>query len=505
MAILLIGCVARLSLTLSTDFPLHDGGLFYVMIENIRASHYVLPHFTAFNGLEIPFAYPPLAFYAAAFITDATGLSALDVLRVLPSAVAGGVLLAFFAFAHTMLSSRLSVVAAVFVFAALPSSFSYLIVGAGLAKSFGLLFALLALTAAYRLYTRPRPALTALAAVLGALTVLSHIEMGWFLAFSIAALFVAYGRTREGVRSSVLVATGVVALTAPWWALVLSRHGVAPFLAASQVGSPLTSAMSSESGWLVLAVGLPLLAAFVTMLARPDRRLALLGWLGLVVVLDTRNVAWLPTIPLALGAGAIVGEGLLSHVLHRARRSSGGDAMGTRRIPSWLGLVANALFLNVIFIPLIAMGVANSPLRNFGNVDLGPHDRAAMLWASQETPESSRFLLITGLPQWSADSISEWFPALSGRVSVATPQGSEWLPDREFARRLETHATAQACATANGACLDRWSHESEIAFSHVYVAQARKSCCSELAAALRSDPNYTQIYDGPAAWIFARG
>ena len=132
--ILVIGCLVRVSLTLSTDFTLHDGGLFYRMIENIRRSHYVLPHFTSFNGLEIPFAYPPLAFYAAAAISDATRLPALDVLRVLPSIIAGAVLLAFFVLARSVLTSRVSVAAAVLVFAALPSSFSYLIVGAGLAS-----------------------------------------------------------------------------------------------------------------------------------------------------------------------------------------------------------------------------------------------------------------------------------------------------------------------------------------------------------------------------------
>ena len=126
-----------------------------------------------------------------------------------------------------------------------------------------------------------------------------------------------------------------------------------------------------------------------------------------------------------------------------------------------------------------------------------------MRWVGQETSESSRFLVLSGLPQWSADSISEWFPALSGRVSVVTPQGSEWLPNREFSRLLETHATAQACATEDAACLDRWSDDNGISFSHVYVAK-RQSCCPVLTDALRGDPSYLTVYDGPGAAIFAR-
>src|SRR5207249_3628153 len=147
---------------------------------NVRHSHYVLPEFTSFSGAEIPFAYPPLAFYVAALIADLTGRSSLDVLRVLPSVVAGGVLLAFWILARSLLTSKAAVMIAVLAFAALPSSFSYLIVGAGLAKSFGLLFALLALAAAYQMYRRPSPTRALAVAGLGALSLVSHIEMAWF-------------------------------------------------------------------------------------------------------------------------------------------------------------------------------------------------------------------------------------------------------------------------------------------------------------------------------------
>src|SRR5438445_13138702 len=78
-----VGCLLRLIPPLRTDFPLHDGGMFYVMIETIRREHYALPSSIPFNGTDIPFAYPPLAFFTAAALTDLTGSATLDVLRFL--------------------------------------------------------------------------------------------------------------------------------------------------------------------------------------------------------------------------------------------------------------------------------------------------------------------------------------------------------------------------------------------------------------------------------------
>ena len=146
------GCLFRLIPPMRTDFPLHDGGMFYVMIEAIRREHYALPSFIPFNGADIPFAYPPLAFFTAAALADLTGAAALDILRFLPALMACATLVAFVVLARSLLPAKASVVVAVIAFAALPSSFSYLIVGAGLAKSFGLFLALLALAQAVALY-----------------------------------------------------------------------------------------------------------------------------------------------------------------------------------------------------------------------------------------------------------------------------------------------------------------------------------------------------------------
>ena len=104
---LLLGAFVRLAPVLSVDFPLNDGGLFYAMVQDIRAGGYRLPVYASYNDVQIPFAYQPLAFYLAAGITDLTGWDLLDLFRVLPAVVSVLTIPVFYWLAGVMLRSRL--------------------------------------------------------------------------------------------------------------------------------------------------------------------------------------------------------------------------------------------------------------------------------------------------------------------------------------------------------------------------------------------------------------
>src|SRR5205807_9507407 len=58
--------------------------------------------------------------------------------------------------------------------------------------------------------------------------------------------------------------------------------------------------------------------------------------------------------------------------------------------------------------------------------------RTATAWMAANTPPGSQVIVVSGIGAWPDDMISEWFPALAERVSVATPQGYEWMPDKAF-------------------------------------------------------------------------
>ncbi|HNM37713.1 MAG TPA: hypothetical protein PKI33_11655, partial [Anaerolineales bacterium] len=61
----ILGSIVRLLPGVLAGFPLNDGGMFLSMVKDLQTSHYVLPKFTTYNYLNIPFAYPPFGFYFA--------------------------------------------------------------------------------------------------------------------------------------------------------------------------------------------------------------------------------------------------------------------------------------------------------------------------------------------------------------------------------------------------------------------------------------------------------
>ena len=102
---LLFGAILRFFPTLMSGSPINDGGMFYLMIEDLKANRFLLPAATSYNHLNIPFAYPPLSFYVGGFISS-LGISALDVLRWLPPLISTLSILALYWMASLMLDSR---------------------------------------------------------------------------------------------------------------------------------------------------------------------------------------------------------------------------------------------------------------------------------------------------------------------------------------------------------------------------------------------------------------
>ena len=68
LAVTFAGAMFRLGSVFTSTFPLHDGGMFVVMIRDIRAAGMTLPATTTYNGGGMPFDYPPLALRVAALL-----------------------------------------------------------------------------------------------------------------------------------------------------------------------------------------------------------------------------------------------------------------------------------------------------------------------------------------------------------------------------------------------------------------------------------------------------
>ena len=238
-----LGVAVRAYHVLSQDFPLNDGGLFYAMTRDLQAAHYHLPAFTTYNDARIPYGYSPLGFYLAAAVDDLTPLTLLDAFRWLPLAASCLIVVAFAALARTLLASRAAVVAAVVAFALVPRSFVWMLMGGGLTRSLGLLFALVTLRQLVRMYTTRSWRLVPGVAAAAALTVLSHLGTAPFVGFSGLLFLLAYGRTRLAGAMSAAAAVGAAVLSAPWWATVLASHGPGPFIAAGATGGSIFRAL----------------------------------------------------------------------------------------------------------------------------------------------------------------------------------------------------------------------------------------------------------------------
>jgi hypothetical protein len=128
-----------------------------------------------------------------------------------------------------------------------------------------------------------------------------------------------------------------------------------------------------------------------------------------------------------------------------------------------------------------------------------------MEWISNNTSSDSQFALLTGERAWFTDRFSEWFPALSGRISEGTVQGSEWLPENGFDQQIEQYERLQKCARQDVSCLFTWAQEYQIPFTHAYVVKPvinGEVTYLPVYFSLLAADQFELIYDNPAASIF---
>ncbi|HTP00112.1 MAG TPA: hypothetical protein VMJ64_01960, partial [Anaerolineales bacterium] len=92
----LFGAWVRLLIPQTAGFPVNDGGLFYVMLRAVQANRLRIPPAVQYNGLNIPFAYPPLGFVAGAVAANAFHADAIRILQWLPGVVLIATIPAFY-------------------------------------------------------------------------------------------------------------------------------------------------------------------------------------------------------------------------------------------------------------------------------------------------------------------------------------------------------------------------------------------------------------------------
>jgi hypothetical protein len=500
IAAILLGMWFRFFPPYSTGFPINDGGLFYKMIEAIQANGFRLPAYVRYNGLDIPFAYPPLGFYIAGAIATVFHTALLNTMLWLPAIVLLAIIPAFYYLANLILKSRWKAGLATLFYVLLPRSITWFIMGGGVTRSWGQLFLILAVANLYLLFTERRKKYLAWSIVFCSLVCLTHPEAAIHTAGLAVLLWIFYGRNKHATIAALIVAGGTLVLTSPWWVAVFTRFGAAPLLSATRTGlndpGYVFRVIQPFSGepFIPVIFGLAVLG-MVVRLAQRDVLLPV--WFVLPFLLEPRNAPNVSILPLAMLASVALTDLLLPALskIESAARSPDFPSPLQSRIEK---ILLGALLLYSL------VGMQSYVLR-FKENSLTGETREAFVWIQNDTPADSRFIVLTGESDLFFDSTLEWFPALTGRISKTTIQGHEWLDGKNFLARAQQAQTVQNCLVAVKplACIEDAAREYGMEYNYIYIAgDAVPTRADRIVAELGYNAGYRLVYQTDGAVIF---
>ena len=491
----LAGLVVRVIPVALADFPVNDGGLFVAMTQAIEGAGWGLPASIDWNGSVLPFAYPPLGFYLSGGIASLFGLDLTDVFRWLPLIASALVVPAVFLLARELLRSDLGALIAALAYALAPASYVWLVQGGGVARSPGMVLAVITIWQVVRLVREPDRRTTIVVGALAGITALVHPGAAIFVGVSSVLIWLFEGRSAASLRSAAISVAIALLVAAPWLAITISRHGLEALLGVPSNGP--------EPAAALLAV----LAGRVTGTASFDP-LAIAGVVVAIVWLVRREFLlpiWFGVATLLSYQYGMVAFALLigSAALFLAARLATATARAARRAPLVsLGILAVAL--------VVEAGASVQAVQNPGAplhaLDL--ERREAMAWVDANLESEATLAVITDAV-WSGDPDSEWFPLLAARRSVATVQGSEWLGEAAFDEQVTANRALQGCVDpASVSCVENWL--AEWGADYVYVPKGPlrgpggpEDCCADLRHLLTDAEAFVPVYDGPGATILA--
>jgi hypothetical protein len=400
----------RLYLLIANDFPINDGALFLEFVRAVAITFPTLPTDVQYNGLELPFAYPPLAFWVGGLLTR-LGFDSLGIVRTMPILMNIFYVLLFALLLVKSGRSHLFAALTILFWSATSLSFQWLMMGGGLSRGLGSLFLMLTLLAVRVPDRRPEMlpiwrSAAAGAAVGGA--ILSHLEWGILAAGCvILSRLIGSASVKGFITSSVTAGVTAFAVILPWLVFVTQTHGLEPFLSAGGTSYWGDNLLGRILGVIWLAIVSNPLAIVGLVVFVGKREWFWLGFILLCVTLTPRHALTPATL-----ANAVLGaQGVLTAYEYAANH------VRSKRLLtiSAAAIVAALLAFGVYRIHQLAPGSFRV---------LPPEMRHAMTWVATNHPRS-RFAVVNDRP-WYNDSTGEWFPTLASAYSVTTVQGREW-------------------------------------------------------------------------------
>lgn len=498
---LLIGIIVRWNFVSHTNFPINDGGFFYQMILDLVDNNFALPMFAKYNHANIPYAYPPLAFYITGGLHFLTKVPLLDLLHILPIIISILTIPVFYLFTEIFLQDRLFYRGlATYLFATLPRSFEWLVMGGGITRSLGFLFALLALIYSARSFKKKDGWFSiSLASLFTGLTILSHPVASLFLGFSLIILFFYLWPSR--IENFIFIGIISLLIASPWWINILSTHGLNPFIGATNTGHIdwfetkylLTLNFEYENRFF-----LPIVSFLAIMgLFSDSKREAL--FLGLLVgpgyLIIPRGGVDLFTGYMAL-LGTLGFERIICNLSEE-------KTLDSRQLEYEL-INSNRPKILLFFIVIYTFVAAYTYKYVDGKVDLhiNQNNYEAMIWLQEQTSKQSKILVLPSYDphrNWPNDYLGEWLPAISKRESLATVQGFEWIPEL-FSERINKYIGLRSCIPYGIECIEKWQTKYGIEADYIYIGEKDKQLM--IVKELINNKEYESAYDSEEVIIF---
>ena len=476
--------------------------MFYTMIRDLQTSHFALPMYTSYNHAQIPFAYPPFGLYFAGLLNVYTGISLLEIIKWQPVIVNIMIIPFFYFFVRRLLGKNPEAALATLIFVLTPNSYWWQIVGGGLTRSWGALFFLLTAYSASQMYQNKNPLWTLFTILAGSLAVLSHLV--WALqAGTVSLLFWIYwGRNRQGIFKSIAVIAGIMLVTSPWWVTILQRYGIDVFYIASKAShSPLLFwapiiSLSFTGEYTCIIALLAIIGLFIHM-ARKDYLPVI--WMFLILIVDSRGGVSATVLPASILATTTISKGI-APLLVSTREGSNDNAKWVDSFKTSIG----SFFWGFLIILLLYNAFNYSSV--ISSQFLGSDELDALQWVGSHTTPDARFLVLEWESNWAYSSFSEWFPALTGRRSIATVQGTEWITgENGFLQQIKRFDESHLCLYGDVSCLELFKTKTAIQFDYVVLSlkvPGGDNHQSSLLVSLENSVKYQMVYSSPTVMIF---
>ncbi|MFC6954661.1 ArnT family glycosyltransferase [Halorubellus litoreus] len=435
IALSMLPALVAVSIYLSTNaYPAFGAGLYVEFAEQIAANGFVPPtnveHYTS-DG--VPFSYPPLQFYVVAVLLE-LGAEPVTIARVLPGLAVVLATIPAYVLGRDLTDSRPAGAAVAVALSLNPQVLQWHVSAGGVVRGFAFLYALVAISAAYRAFTTERLRPVVVATVAFGCTVLSHPTYTVFAAGSILICYLAESRTVAGFGRGLVIGLGGAVIASPWIAWAIATFGVDQFTSAAGTHGGVGGGANAIIGYASLAVLVPL-AAGAYLLFR--RRVFVPLWLAFAELAFKQ-----PRFSYAVGAFAIaatvvdvVDRTNVVGVASDVARSLSVDEHAT------IGAVAAVCLV-------LSTAVGGAYLAHEMTLESDPttpeflddESVEAMEWAERETDEDATFVVL--------GDAAEWFPLLADRTIVVGPWGVEWRNPDLFYDHIRAYETSSRCQTA---------------------------------------------------------